>query len=260
MKPRRQDRRDGRAVLVPLCIVAILAIAACGTVPAPTTPPSAAPVEPWTRITFEYWGPDGDPAPSELAAATRATLEARAKAIDARASVAIGADGHLVLEAPGDIPPEARQGLLARASFAVVPLPPDRFGTVETQGAEVLLAGQAVPANLEPLLTIDDVEAAGVTRAIDENGQQVLSIKLRTAGAAALATWSRGHVGEFLAIAVDGIVKVVPVVMAPLTDGTIVLSGPPGQWPSDADLPALRGAFPVGVTLVEVAVERIPAP
>ncbi len=149
--------------LLAVLVAGALAVAACkgAATSAPATSP-AVPERLGTRVTYEVWGADGAAAPSATAERTRTTLEARARAVDPGAAVALSADGHLVLDTPGDLAPAQLRGLLARAAFAVVPLPPDRFGTMETPGVETALPSEPLPVGLRPLLTIADVDPSGV--------------------------------------------------------------------------------------------------
>jgi preprotein translocase subunit SecD len=236
------------------------AVAACGGTVSETPEPTAT-AEPGTRITFDVAAADGSSATADLAEQVRATLEARARALDPGATVAIGGDGRLILESTGPLSPAAQRALLALGAVVVAPLPADRFGNLEAPGPQVVVAGDLLPSGLEPLLREGDIDPAGVALLPDTEGGPGVTLRLTPAGTAALAAWSADHVGDLLAIAVDNRVVSVPVLQAPIADGAMTISTPAGEgWPTTDDLAVLRGAFPAGVRIVESSIERVPAP
>jgi preprotein translocase subunit SecD len=244
-------------------VVAALLVAGCGTTVTPAPPVTTTPVgNLGTRVTYAVAGSDGSPAPADLVEATRATLEARARVTDPGATVVAGGDGRLVLESGGAISPEERRALLASGMVLFVPLPVERFGTGTSTGPESLQPGDALPPGLEPLLRAGDIDPAGVALDPGSGGSSAgVTLRFTPAGGVALAAWSADHVGDFLAIVVDGRVVSVPLIMAPLTDGTMTIApAASDEWPTADDLAVLRGAYPAQVTLVEESIERFPTP
>lgn len=258
--PRPATAPRWRAGFAAAAVLTLL-VAGCVTAISPTPAPAETPVgELGTRITYLLSGADGSPAPSAAADATRATLEARARVVDPRATVTIGADGRLVLESSGPISPAARRALLATGAVQVTPLPVERFGTGIAPGAEALSPGDVIPAGLEPLLRASDIDPAGVSLLPASDGGPGVTLRLTPAGREALATWSADHVGDFLAIAVDGRAVSIPVLQTTIDDGSLVISTAGAGWPTEDDLPVLRGAYSPDVRLVEDSIERVPAP
>ncbi len=249
-------RRAWVAVAAALLIV----LAGCASTATPTPDPS--PIgELRTRITYEVWAADGSPAPAGLTDQARATLEARARALDPAATVAVGADGRLILESTGAISPAARRAFLASGAVVVAPLPPERFGTGVAPGPETLQPGDLLPSGLDSLLRASDIDPAGVSLVPESEGGPGVTLRLTPAGTEALAAWSADHVGDFLVIAVDNRVVSVPELRAAITDGGLTITKAAGDsWPTEDDLAVLRGAFPAGVRVAEGSIERVPAP
>jgi hypothetical protein len=251
-------RRQSVAPFVAVALIVALAsaLAACGPTTTARPSPSPTAVSTGMRITYAVEGAGG----SDATDAVRRLLAARAAGLGIDATVTAREPATVVLESRSPITPEEQRLLLARADLRVIPLPVERFGNVEQPGPEVLLPGGPVPTGLEVLLTTADVDPAAVTMTSDAGGSPAVSIGFAPDAAKALATWSRAHVGEFVALAVDGLAVIVPAVMSPLDDGSVVISMGEGQaWPKPADLAAIRGAFPPGVTLTVEAIEAIPA-
>ena len=86
-------------------------------------------------------------------------------------------------------------------------------------GAPRLFAG-----NLDP---VTDAEVA-----YDQDGNRLVQLTLEAGAAGEFAEWSGSHIGEVLAIVVDGEPVATPTIMSPITDGVVQLSsGGEGGWP-----------------------------
>ena len=86
-------------------------------------------------------------------------------------------------------------------------------------GAPRLFAG-----NLDP---VTDAEVA-----YDQDGNRMVHLTLEAGAAGEFAEWSGAHIGEVLAIVVDGEPVATPTIMSPITDGVVQLSsGGEGGWP-----------------------------
>ena len=70
----------------------------------------------------------------------------------------------------------------------------------------------------------DTVETA--SPAFDVAGSRALLVRLRPEAARQFARWTAGHVGEKLAIRLDGRILSEPVVNEPILGGTAQISGP----------------------------------
>ena len=86
------------------------------------------------------------------------------------------------------------------------------------------VVGGPLPPDAEIIVGPDEVDATGGSVPANEFGPTVL-IKLRPAGAEALAAYTAANVGEFMAIAVDGQVVSVPVINVAIDDGQMLVTG-----------------------------------
>jgi hypothetical protein len=100
--------------------------------------------------------------------------------------------------------------------------------------------GDAVPepgAALDPgwpvLAGPTEFDRSGTRIETGDSGEPVVRLVLRSPAAERLAAYTATHVGSYLAIAVDGRIEIVPMVMAGIPDGTIDLSLPTGDPAAD---------------------------
>ena len=114
------------------------------------------------------------------------------------------------------------------------------------------------------LISGDQVTSQGIS--YDQTGARVVQFTLSQTAAATFSTWTSDHVGESLAVVFDGTALSVPVIMSPIPDGIVQISGPgPGGW-SEAEatrLVAILGAGELPTPITEVssnASEGTPAP
>ena len=90
--------------------------------------------------------------------------------------------------------------------------------------------GDPVPAGATPIFDA----ASEITSAEASTGtanQAVLIIKLSAVGAEALATYTTRHIGEVLALLLDGAVLAAPFIQSPITGGDLLISFPTAEPP-----------------------------
>jgi hypothetical protein len=136
------------------------------------------------------------------------------------------------------------------------------FVPLGTIGLEGGLIDESVPrlfaGNLDPV--------AHAAIVYDQDGNRMLQLTLEPTAAAAFATWSSSHIGELVAIVVDGEPISVPSIQGPIRDGILqVSSGGEGGWPETeaANLVALlaSGRLPHPVEEMSTnAAEPAPTP
>ncbi len=113
-------------------------------------------------------------------------------------------------------------------------------------GAPDPTTGTPVPATATPLVeagtAITSAEAS-----VGTSNQPVLTMKLSSAGAEALATYTTQHVGEFLVLALDGAVLAAPIVSSPITGGDLLITFPTAEPPPIplAAIAAMMGSGPL---------------
>jgi preprotein translocase subunit SecD len=122
----------------------------------------------------------------------------------------------------------------------IVPLPCDI--SIAALGAEPsVLAGDPLPDDLAVIAGSGDFDADATSVIVDEQGSSI-QLRLRGDAIVRLAAHTAAHTGKFLAIAINGTVVSVPMIMASIPDGDlqIVLT--------DADVPEvseqLAGCIP----------------
>jgi len=122
---------------------------------------------------------------------------------------------------------------------------------------QVVPLGESIPDAGDPVDTVANpplFEAGVASAAIgaDQDGRRTLDITLQPSSTALLKRWTTEHVGEVLAIVIDGIVATAPVIMEPISDGHLQVSsgGEGGFSLSDAQRLVTilgGGAYPVPV-------------
>ncbi len=188
--------------------------------------------------------------PDDLAA-TVAVMEARLAALpapgthltpisDDRVRIDLGDPGQLegirrVATAPGEL--------------LFVPIPEPRFGDV--------VEGEPLPPSMETVPILDGVHVADAHVKTDEMGQPVLHLGLDAEGAELFDAHAGSHVGERLALVLDGIVVSAPTLNAPAYEGRLEISGPLDE-PALSELVAILsgGMLPVVAEPLDVC----PAP
>jgi hypothetical protein len=140
-----------------------------------------------------------------------------------------------------------RTVLSVTGELSFVPLPPEDYGP----GEHVAIIGEPLPVDEPELFGQEQIESAGVAT---NNGVPVkVHFALTPIGAAALEVYTSGHVGETFAVLIDGRVALLPVVQAPITGGTLEVSGP-----DPSDLAVLAAIVTSGTLPEEWREPRVP--
>lgn len=82
----------------------------------------------------------------------------------------------------------------------------------------------ALPADAEILVRPADVDPSGWVLTEDPDAGLVAELRLRPAAAERFAQHTRDHIGDFIALEVDGVVVAVPTINAPIEDGQLQVS------------------------------------
>ncbi len=104
--------------------------------------------------------------------------------------------------------------VLGTGLVTIVPVP---------AGVDGVKVGGAPPDGIQPLVEGADITAAELGTRPD-TGLATLVIHLSDMGSAVMAGWTRVHVGERLALAVDGVAIALPTVNEPITTGQIEIA------------------------------------
>jgi hypothetical protein len=117
-----------------------------------------------------------------------------------------------ILPASGPADDLIRAVLAAPGSVRFIPIP---------SGDPTVVAGQTLPPTGAELFGSEGV--ASIKDGTDQNGNPALDVELTPAGERTFADWTPQHVGEQLAIVLDGRVVSAPIILAPIR-GTIQIS------------------------------------
>jgi len=166
------------------------------------------------RITYQAVPVDGRSPTADEMDTIRTIVESRLSATGiAEMRVSVEPPDRLVVESsPASVLDEIRSlaGTTGRVDF--VPL-----GQTATQG------GQQLDLTEFPSL-FPGTEVAGATIGSDQTGQRTVDLTLRSQGKALLARYTADHVGDNLAIVLDGTVVSAFVIMEPVLDGQLQIS------------------------------------
>jgi preprotein translocase subunit SecD len=81
--------------------------------------------------------------------------------------------------------------------------------------------GQPLPAGSQIIAGPDDFDAAATTITPDGAGSATVTIRLRRPAIERVAGHTAAHVGDLIAIVLNGRVIAVPMVMEPIVDGEV---------------------------------------
>ena len=218
---RQVVRRSGRLPWSAIGIAAMLAVGgglalfAVGNprpaVPAPLPSPSA-PLAP-VRITYDpMWTAE---VPEDSAGLLRiaAVLRLRLAQIGIDAATAQVQGDSVVVEFPGDVDTDAVRTYIGQTGRLVL----------APVGEEAVSRGTRLDEAKYPALC-DSRHITDGDVAIDQNGDPALHMTLDAAGTKLFADYSRTHVGSYLAIAIDGVVVVAPLIQNEIPGGDIEVS------------------------------------
>lgn len=189
-----------RAVTVVLFLLAA-GLAGCAS-PAPTPTPEGFRLEPVR------------PARAAQLADARDQLQGRVDLLRPGTRITV-VDGGLWVGMPvNEATPRFVERLTSRGEVWLVPVPP---------GTAILALGQ--PLDLRPLIRNDGFADARLGEA---DGRPTLQFALHPEAAALLGAHSSAHVGEVIAIVVDGIVVSAPIIQAPIFGGELLIESAGG--------------------------------
>ena len=191
-------------------------------------------------------------------ATTIRTLQKRLETIGMQSPVVekLPPDEVVVSVPPGSWDQAAILHLMGQAGdLSFVPLPSAKYGTSAAAGPVMLpRSGDVVDPTLPVLLVSADVDStpSRTYPLLDTSTQSwAINVSLKSAGAAKLATWSTGHIGDYLAIVLDGKVLQVPFLQTEITDGNLEISGGFTQEGATSLATVLQlGSLPFPVKLV----------
>ena len=207
--------------LVPVFVSGIVTLAAaCSTSPPPTSSPSAP-----TGIRLSYTVLPGGAGTVDPAALdkTRDVVQSRLNAAGyVSPVVTVDGSSRILVDLPlGTDTTGVTDLVTAPGVLAFVPLPPDTYGTATTGGPNGVFDNQPLPTDpaLVPLFEGGHVTSAnpgtdGIT------GEPVVMFTLDTEASELFTDYTRGHVGDFFAIVLDGMVVSVPSIAEPITNGS----------------------------------------
>jgi preprotein translocase subunit SecD len=245
---RGSAARGGRLVatlrLAAALIVAMALLFGCSE-------PSELELRGGTRAEYRWTGETTllrNPVPQDLEDAAR-VIELRFQALGTIATTTVNGD-RLGIEAPG-LTVEDVRAVVVPGNVELVPLPPGMYGA---EGRPLPEPGGTLPPELEPLLGADFVEPA--TAGLDPTAlQTAVTMRLRPDAARVLAQHTERHVGEHLAIVVDGVVVAVAMISAPIPNGELAVTA--DERFARRVGPLLRSG-PLTVVLVEVGISPVP--
>jgi preprotein translocase subunit SecD len=155
-----------------------------------------------------------------------------------------GASGQVTVETGVDASDAETAGLLrdllgATGRLQLVPL-----------GDEMVSAGTPVDTAARPPLLEGGVMDAAI--GADQTGRRTLDLAFQPPGATLIERWTTDHVGEVLAVVLDGTVTTAPVVLEPIRDGKVQIPSSDEAGFSLAEAQRLvsilrSGAYPVPV-------------
>jgi hypothetical protein len=88
-----------------------------------------------------------------------------------------------------------------------------------------LKAGDPLPDRSLVLAAPGDFDRTATEIVPDANNQLILNLELRGDAIARVGAHTAGHLGEFLAIAINGTVVTIPMIQSPIADGKLQITG-----------------------------------
>jgi SecD-like export protein len=155
------------------------------------------------------------PARASQLAAARDQLQSRVDVMRPGTRVTVVDEGLWVEMPLNEATPRFVDRLTSRGEVWLVPVP---------AGAEIPVAGQ--PLDLRPLIRNDGFTDARLGEA---DGRPTLQFAFTPEAAAVLGAHTSAHLGEVIAIVVDGIVVSAPIIQAPIFGGEMVIESADGR-------------------------------
>ena len=148
------------------------------------------------------------------------------------------------------------------ASWVGSMLPAPGVAAFVPLGSEPVAAGDPVDLAKHPALFGGEAIASSATGS-DQTGRPTIELTLTDPAATTFATWTSAHIGEYLAIVVDGKALAAPVIKSAIADGkvSIGLSGQPDDAvrQTSATAALLAGPLPHPLTVVGTSPAEVPA-
>ena len=95
----------------------------------------------------------------------------------------------------------------------------------------MLKPGDPLPDRSLVLAAPGDFDRTAIEIAPDANNELALNLELRGDAIARMGAHTAGHLGEFMAIAINGTVVAIPMIQGPIPDGKLQITG--GQGAAD---------------------------
>ena len=224
--------RNGRSARSAVLAIAALALAAgilgCAQTPSPAPTPGETPV----ARTYTICPPGTDPPPQAATNLAESILRKRLASLGVEPTAFTVARCIDITVPAGTLALDA--AILSSGVVRFVHVPEADLGTV--------VAGRPVPNGLQVILRQDGIENARIEPGPD--GEPTLQIRFTEQGAAAMEAWTTDHVGDLIAIVVDGVAVTVPTVNEPFRRDVSVVLGRDGGYPIEA-LAAILAAGPL---------------
>jgi protein-disulfide isomerase len=216
--------RAGFGGLVPLVLVAVLVVVAVGFGMGSKAGGSGG-TDAYTTLTYRLVPVSGQPLVKTDWDATVSILQQRLE-FDGVVGVGFAWGGDTIsIKVPtgGDVA-EVRKVVAAIGHVEFVLLPPAQYGTANAAGIKPVPAkGDTIDPALSAQFTGADLDPAKIQAVVDttsSSGLWMVKFGFTAADASQFETWTGAHVGEFLAIAVDGVVQTVPSIASAVTGGS----------------------------------------
>jgi len=103
--------------------------------------------------------------------------------------------------------------------------PPCGLSIVALPPGMAIAEGEALPPGSRLIATPDDFDTTATTIGDHPTGVIAVTVHLRGPAVAEFAAHTAAHVGDFIAILLNGDVMTVPMIAEPIADGRIELSG-----------------------------------
>jgi preprotein translocase subunit SecD len=155
-------------------------------------------------------------------------------------------------------PEQDRRLLLAGGALTIVPLPRSEYGSKTAPGPKALPGvGEPIDPALQPLSPAARVGLAG-THVDPATGRRGVAFRLGNAADSVYRAYAGGHLGEYLAIVLDGVVMAVLPIEGVTADGAFAFTGDY----SEAETHQLAGMLyldPMQASLREIRHVEIPS-
>ena len=146
--------------------------------------------------------------------------------------------------------PAATREQLLQATGGTVPADMEVLpGAADFQRGDTAGAVQYYLVRKTPVVSGRDLRNA--RPALDENNRPAVSFSLKSDGASRFGSFTRGHIGRFLAIVLDGRVESAPVIEGIISDEGRISGNFTQQEAADLALKLRSGALPASLTYLE---------